>query len=89
MQLSLTLTSRVLTLLQVIDCEGCIDYLFRGNNVSLCEMLRPVRLIFLEGDMGTEAPDCSHDCVDYPKWCGRGTYATVQCSNWAVAVLSG
>jgi hypothetical protein len=52
----------------LIDCEGCIETLFRGNTSSLGNMLRLVNVIILEADMPVGAADCTHDCVDYSKW---------------------
>lgn len=52
----------------VIDCVGCIDYLFRGNNASLCETLAGVRVVILKGDVAAGSPDCKSGCVDYDKW---------------------
>lgn len=52
----------------LIDCEGCIETLFRGNTSSLGSMLRLVDVIILEADMPIGAADCTHDCVDYSKW---------------------
>eukprot|EP01040_Poterioochromonas_malhamensis_P012998 gene12998-14251_t len=52
----------------LIDCEGCITHLLSDNLQRLSHLLRHVRVILLEGDMGTKAPDCSKDCVDYDIW---------------------
>eukprot|EP01033_Poteriospumella_lacustris_P007661 gene7661-5508_t len=52
----------------LIDCEGCIDFMFRGNTRPLSEVLANVRTILLEGDMPIGAPDCTVNCVDYDKW---------------------
>eukprot|EP01040_Poterioochromonas_malhamensis_P013000 gene13000-14253_t len=52
----------------LIDCEGCITHLLPDNLQRLAHLLRRVRVILLEGDMGTKAPDCSKDCVDYDIW---------------------
>lgn len=52
----------------LIDCEGCIDFMFRGNSRPLAEVLANVRTILLEGDMPVGAPDCTTNCVDYDKW---------------------
>lgn len=52
----------------LIDCEGCINYLFNGNGVALKDLLIDVRLIILEGDMSIKSKDCRFECVDYDKW---------------------
>lgn len=75
-QLQEAISSRFTALL--IDCEGCIDNLFAGsdnqtvpNTTVLGQMLRDVRTIILEADMGRNAPDCYADCVDYSAWINR------------------
>jgi FkbM family methyltransferase len=55
----------------LIDCEGCLPHLLPGDNTRLKKLLKNVRLILLEGDMGTTAPDCKKDCVDYQLWVNR------------------
>jgi hypothetical protein len=52
----------------MIDCEGCVDTLFRGTGKPLLELLSNVDTIILEGDMPVGAPDCLFDCVDYLSW---------------------
>lgn len=52
----------------LIDCEGCIDFMFRGNSKPLPQLLSNVHTILLEGDMPVGAPDCKINCVDYDKW---------------------
>lgn len=52
----------------LIDCEGCITHLLPDNLQRLAHLLRRVRVILLEGDMSTLAPDCFIDCVDYDIW---------------------
>jgi FkbM family methyltransferase len=55
----------------LIDCEGCLPHLLPGNDDDLARHLKHVRLILLEGDMATTAPDCKVDCVDYSVWSKR------------------
>ena len=43
----------------LIDCEGCIETLFMGNQQSLEQLLRGVNTIILEADMPIGALDCS------------------------------
>ena len=52
----------------LIDCEGCIETLFMGNQQPLEQLLRGVNTIILEADMPIGALDCLHDCVDYASW---------------------
>ena len=56
----------------LIDCEGCIAFLFEDNDRSLKDVLRSVNLIIIEADnpSGPTSP-CVHSCVDYPDWIGR------------------
>lgn len=52
----------------LIDCEGCISSLFRGNTTALSVQLHNINTIILEADMPIGALDCTHDCVDYAQW---------------------
>jgi hypothetical protein len=55
----------------LIDCEGCINNLFRGYDTSpalLAKTLEAVEVIILEGDMAIRTPTCRNDCVDYSVW---------------------
>lgn len=55
----------------LIDCEGCINHLFRGYDSSptlLATTLQSVEVIILEGDMAMRTPTCKQDCVDYAVW---------------------
>lgn len=55
----------------LIDCEGCIDALFRGHDDNITILgttLQSVQTIILEGDMSIYAPVCNQACVDYDYW---------------------
>lgn len=55
----------------LIDCEGCIETMFRGSKLPLCSLIENVNTIILEADMPVDAADCEYDCVDYDKWIRR------------------
>ena len=51
----------------LIDCEGCIQYMFEGEK-DLGQSLKNIRLILLEGDMAIGEVECKENCVDYSEW---------------------
>lgn len=53
----------------LIDCEGCIDFLFEDNGRSLRQVLSNINLIIIEADnpTGPSSP-CTLACVDYGVW---------------------
>lgn len=56
----------------LIDCEGCIQYIFQGNSVPLRDLLSEVDTILIEGDMPMSTPHmksgCEFNCVNYDEW---------------------
>ena len=52
----------------MIDCEGCLEMLFRGSSKPLGQLLEHVNTIIMEGDMPIGAPDCEFACVNYTQW---------------------
>lgn len=52
----------------LIDCEGCIQTIFRGNDQPLSQLLSAVRTIILEADMPIGSLECKDNCVDYAVW---------------------
>mmetsp|Transcript_28191 Transcript_28191/g.30797 ORF Transcript_28191/g.30797 Transcript_28191/m.30797 type:complete len:142 (+) Transcript_28191:497-922(+) len=59
---------KVMDMQFTVHCEGCITHLLTDNLQRLAHLLQHVRTILVEGDMGTKAPDCFKDCVDYEVW---------------------
>jgi hypothetical protein len=60
----------------LIDCEGCLEGMFRnkaGNDTmeQLASYLQQVEVIIIEADMPVGAPDCMDNCVDYKAWLQR------------------
>lgn len=62
----------------LIDCEGCIQYIFQGSGEGATEKeklknaLRSVHTIIIEGDMPISRPKlkskCEFSCVNYDDW---------------------
>jgi hypothetical protein len=60
----------------LIDCEGCINAIFRNKQgdasmKTITSYLSNVEVIILEADMPMNAPDCIENCVDYNAWLKR------------------
>jgi hypothetical protein len=55
----------------LIDCEGCLNYLFlsKDSSLSLNQILKHVNLIILEAD-NSDQPNspCVRSCVNYSDW---------------------
>ena len=63
----------------LIDCEGCIEFLFGNMNLQkLHSVLKHIDTILLEADMAIGHRCNKQNCVDYGKWEKRFNQAGLQ-----------